>query len=184
MRRFPELQADPWALLGLAAFWFFDGQGVFGALIPAVILHETGHWLALRWNGARLRRLRLAPGGLVMDYDGALSAGAEALCALAGPAFGLLWAGLAAAVGGSFLLRSAGASLCLTVFNLLPILPLDGGRTVAALAGDRTAIRLGRVLCVLLLSAGALAGLCGHGAVFFLSALMLSLLFRSADTNP
>lgn len=174
MRRFPSCSLDPWALLGLALFWFFDTQGILAAALPAVLIHEAGHWFALRLAGARVTRLRLEPGGLVMDYAGTISAAAEALCALAGPFAGLLWAGFAAGLGGTYLLRSAGASLCLTGFNLLPLQPLDGGRALAALAGVRAAAITGRVCCLLLLLLSAAAGLLlGRGAVPLLATLSL-----------
>ncbi len=117
-----------------AAAWFFDTSGLLSALVPAVVIHELGHVVALRCFGARLGALFLDGSGLRLDYRGVLSPMQEVLSALAGPAAGLLYA-LAAAWAGrvlksEFFLCSAGLSLVLSAFNLLPALPLDGGRAL------------------------------------------------------
>ena len=63
------------------------------------------------------------------------------LLALAGPAANLLWACLGAAVSGAWpsplLYRFIGCHLTLALFNLLPALPLDGGRVLKALLESR-----------------------------------------------
>ena len=70
---------------------------------------------------------------------------------------------------------SAGMSLVLSAFNSLPALPLDGGRALAALAGERAAWTVSFFASAALLTAGtalAAAG-CGFAALIAGAALCL-----------
>ena len=120
------------------------------AVLLPVIFHELGHILALRLLGLRICRFRIELKGLCMEYRGCTGGLGHALAAAAGPALGLLYA-LAASLlavryNSGWLALTAGVSLLLSAFNLLPALPLDGGRILyhlsAALFGDRAAARV------------------------------------------
>ncbi len=124
----PEIKAEPLALLFLSLLWFFDGEGLFAALVPAAAVHELGHLLLLRRAGLALRRINLGLFGLEMDYRGVLHGTWGALALLAGPLFGLAYALLSSLLPGRFWALSGGVSLALSLVNLLPVLPLDGGR--------------------------------------------------------
>lgn len=68
--------------------------------------------------------------GLLIKHEGNLSEYQELLCAAAGPLFGVLYA-YAASFASRFVLAeffslSAGLSLALSIFNILPVVPLDG----------------------------------------------------------
>lgn len=145
-------------LLLASLLWLLDGSGILSALLPAALVHEFGHALALRCCDAHVTRIRFEICGLRMDYSGILTDVEALLCALAGPLAGLLYA-LAAAFAGRFLgsdylLCTAGVSLMLSAFNLLPAPMLDGGRSLAALGyGD---CRIPGTVCgVLLIGGGA-----------------------------
>ena len=108
-----------------------DARAVLGALF-ALLWHEAGHVLAARLCGARLARLELTPFGCTAEYDGAfLSPGREALTALGGPL---------ASLAGIFVFRAlprlSMTHAALLAINLLPALPLDGGRALRA-EGER-----------------------------------------------
>lgn len=154
----PRLSAQPLALLLWTLAWFMDGDGLFAALLPAVLVHELGHFLFLRLGGLRLRSLRLGLFGLEMDYFGCLSGLRGFLAILAGPAFGLAWALLATPLAGDYWRLSSGLSLCLSFVNLLPVLPLDGGRLLLYIMGEKGR-GLSRVfaLALCVLSLGLLA---------------------------
>lgn len=155
-------------LLLSSLLWLLDTGGLLSALLPAVCVHEAGHALALRLCGARVRALRFEACGLRMDYSGALLEKEELLCALAGPAAGLLWAITASlagrGLGSEYLLCSAGISLALTAFNLLPAPMLDGGRALSSLGLGGQPL-LGLAVGGALLLAGALSLRGGFGAV-------------------
>lgn len=129
--------------------------GLLGWALVACALHELGHVAAVSLLGGSVKELRLTAVGAELSLDGArpLSYGREALAVLAGPGTSLLTAVLAAA-GKWFLL--AGLSLGQGLFNLLPILPLDGGRALLLLATRRGEEGTRRVLCGL---SAALSGL-------------------------
>lgn len=117
-----------WLLLG----WFaaVNGWRPLAVVLSAAAIHELGHWVVLRLLGARLLSLRLGPLGAVMETDsGGLSYGRELAAVIAGPGANLLCA-LALSATGSGLEELVGAHLVLGMFNLLPIRPLDGGRSL------------------------------------------------------
>jgi CBS domain-containing protein len=125
------------------ALWFL--------LLLAVVVRELARALAAAWYGLDLRGVLLLPTGGLMTYatleatERAAEPGMQRRMAVVGPVasvgFGLLVAGivLASAPGinllqkpwitPAYLLRSAvWLNLLLGVINLLPALPLDGGR--------------------------------------------------------
>lgn len=106
------------------------------SLLPVILLpvaaHELAHVLALYMLGQRITGLTLEAQGLCIRYDGDCTPPRHILAALAGPLGGALYA-LCADWGTPWLKQSAGLSLLLTAFNLLPILPLDGGRVFSQL---------------------------------------------------
>lgn len=124
-------------MLLASLLWLLDDSGILSALLPAALAHEFGHALALRCCGTRVTRIRFEACGLRMDYSGVLTDGEALLCALAGPGAGLLYAFAAACaghiLGGDYLLCTAGVSLLLSAFNLLPAPMLDGGRALSSL---------------------------------------------------
>lgn len=125
-----RLRVSPGAVLLLAVFVWLGSPAVLGALLLAALCHELGHYVLLRSRGGWVRELRLGIWGAEMCQAGRLSYGAELLIAAGGPAANLLLGALLAAAGryGALLYLLSGAQLLLGLFNLLPLLPLDGGR--------------------------------------------------------
>ena len=131
--------------------------------------------------------LRLGPFGAVICAPGAsrLSYGRELAVTLAGPAVNLLAAPLLAAFarGGDdprwYLF--AGAHAALGLYNLLPILPLDGGRALylaaayclGPAAGERIAAAVSLLGAAALSVLGARFMAAQGGALFLLAALGL-----------
>ena len=157
------------------------------ALLPPVIVHELGHIVALRLYGLRIRRVCADLRGLCIEYGGLCTPLGHAVSALAGPAAGLGYAFaasyFAARTGNEVLTLSAGVSLLLSLFNLLPILPLDGGRIFSIAAsellggrrGDALTKALSLTLSTALLMAGTYLMWRGKGTAPALAALWLLL---------
>jgi len=152
-----KLDLTPGAALALGLAVFLGDGRALAALGLAVAAHETGHLLMLRLCGKRLRRVSLTLFGPEIDYRGALLGREALLCIGGGPLLGLLYAAAALSLPGALWQLSGALSLLLSLFNLLPVLPLDGGRLLSALRGEDTARRVSRVLSPALLLAGVWA---------------------------
>ena len=125
---------------------FSDGEYIALAVVAALLffasllLHELGHALQARREGVEIEGINLWLFGGVAQFKGGFpSAGAEFRIAIAGPlvslALGVLFvvvavfAGLPNAIDGVVAWLGY-TNLILLVFNLLPALPLDGGRVL------------------------------------------------------
>ena len=102
-------------------------------------MHELGHALWLRHEGIASGAPVFIPflGAVIAMKDQPRNAYIEAKVGLAGPVLGTLGAAVVLGLGelqDSDLLRAAGhTGFLLNLFNLLPIVPLDGGRAMAAI---------------------------------------------------
>jgi len=161
------------AAAAAAALLIFDSELLL-CLVISVLCHELGHFLALSCFGAEAKAIHISAAGLAAEYDRAgLSYFAEIVCAAAGPVFGAVLTVCAAGAGAHLL---AGTSFLLTVFNLLPAYPLDGGRILAALSsylfgvdiGTKISCAAGMFTAAVLFVFGVVLSFSGHGGVYFL----------------
>ncbi len=186
-----------WFLALIVLFAFAGLAGKALAVFAAVLWHEAAHAAVATTLGYRVREIELLPFGGVARIERADTAGAasEIIMAAAGPLASLV---LAAAVyfAREFLPAHAlwlefygQANLMLAGFNLLPALPLDGGRILRALLALRwdwgqatTAVAgLGKLLAVVL-AAVAAAGVWQGGTVnltFVIAAVWLFVAARA-----
>ena len=156
----------PLAVAALAAAVYFLDAYILTSLIVAAAVHELGHIIALNAAHFRINGFAAELGGLRIDYSGEIAPVFHALAALAGPlaglAFAFLCSFLARVTGISWFVLTAGISLALSLFNLLPVLPLGGGRTLAAalsalfgvVRAERTTLYFGRCFSFILLAVG------------------------------
>jgi Zn-dependent protease/CBS domain-containing protein len=160
----PGLGSTTYGVMAVvAAFLFF----------LSLLLHEFGHALVARREGMEIDGITLWLFGGVARFRGMFpSAGAEFRIAIAGPlvslALGVAFVGLAWLAGlpdsaDGVLAWLGYINLVLLVFNLLPALPLDGGRVLrSALWGargsfawaTRVAAAIGRGFGYLFIAAG------------------------------
>jgi Zn-dependent protease len=121
---------------------YLVGFGFVLCLLASVLLHELGHALTARHYGIQVRgiTLELLGGWTEMDRD-APSPRVDALVSLAGPAVSLVLGGLGTAAtlalgdrtaAGQVAFQLAASNVIVAVFNVLPGLPLDGGRALRA----------------------------------------------------
>lgn len=185
------------AVAAAALLYYLAPTDKLLAVLLPVIFHELGHLLALRLLGLRISRFRIELKGLCMEYRGYAGGLGHALAAAAGPALGLLYALaaslLASRYSSAWLELTAGVSLLLSAFNLLPALPLDGGRILyhlsAALFGERVAARVADIVSLavgtVLLGLGAYLMFRGFGLALELAAvwLLLSTGLRTLPLN-
>lgn len=161
---------------GLAVLAGYGLETALAAL--ALALHEAAHLLVAYAYELQVVEVELLPFGARMRVAGLLQAdpAVEALVAVAGPLQSLLLAAAVEALPPGFADRRLAdafqaANLWLGLLNLLPALPLDGGRAARALLvrrrGRRRATELvaqaGRALAALALLAGL--GLLARGVL-------------------
>lgn len=186
----PGLSGPALAAMGTATALLF---------FACLLAHELGHAIVARRLGARVRGITLfLLGGLSEISEEIRAPGNEFAIALAGPL-------VSAALAGGFALTAFAAegpieavaaslavgNLFLALFNLIPGLPLDGGRLLRAgiwrLTGDRRrATRIGvaggRLLALALFVLGVLVLARGStaGVWYLLMALFLDQSARAA----
>jgi Zn-dependent protease len=127
-------------LVSVAAYALIWGWK-FGAIFVALLfIHEIGHVIQLRREGIKASAPMFIPflGAFVAMKELPKDAGAEARVGLAGPVLGtigcLVPLGLWLATGNDIWQAATFIGFFLNLFNLLPVLPLDGGRAMAALS--------------------------------------------------
>lgn len=163
---------SPWAALAAGLIIYFSSARNLTALALPVLAHELGHVLALCAFGCRIREISLELGGLCLRYAGSPGPKAAAAAAFAGPLAGVLYA-LAATQYGSFGALSAGFSLILSAYNLIPAQPLDGGRIAEALLLPRTANILSLISATATVGFGLWLFVEGKGAALAVAGLYL-----------
>jgi Zn-dependent protease len=128
------------ALVSVAAYSLFWGWEFAAGFVALLFLHEMGHVIALRREGIKASTPMFIPflGAAIFAKSLGDNALAEARVGLAGPILGSLAAAAVAVAGwltgSSFLLALAYVGFLINLFNLLPVVPLDGGRAMAAMA--------------------------------------------------
>ncbi|CAA9457876.1 MAG: Membrane metalloprotease [uncultured Rubrobacteraceae bacterium] len=114
--------------------WFAVG------FVVLIWVHEMGHVLQLKREGIKASAPMFIPflGAFVAMKEMPKNALAEARVGLAGPVLGTLGAlgalGIYAGTGNLLFLGLAYVGFFLNLFNMLPMLPLDGGRAVGAMS--------------------------------------------------
>jgi stage IV sporulation protein FB len=126
-------------LLAAITGHFLEIITIFGI----VLIHELGHAAAAKHFGWRLREVQLTPfGGVaVTDEDGSIPAKEEAVVAMAGPAMNAVMIAFAYALEAAGIWTQAWtayfvqANATILLFNLVPVLPLDGGKLLRVSLG-------------------------------------------------
>ena len=154
-----------------------EGLIWIAALFVCIVIHELSHSFVARRRGFSVRDIVLLPIGGVSEITGLPGAPADELAiAIAGPLANVALALLLALVGyaagavmwppailaGAVVSRLMWANLLLAGFNLLPAIPMDGGRVLRALLSRRRddlratvlAVQIGRFIGLAMVLAG------------------------------
>ncbi len=154
-------------------------------LVPVLFLHESGHWVAMKLFGYRNMRMFFLPffGAAVSGQNRNVTGWEKALVSLAGPlpgiAIGLILAACCMSHPVPWVRTVAVLLLVLNVFNLLPFLPLDGGRFLQATLFCRNRWLNAGFLALGVLGLVAASAL-GFGRLFPYLAISLALAIPSA----
>jgi Zn-dependent protease len=127
-------------LVSVAAYSLIWGWRFAVGFVILLFVHEMGHVIQLRREGVEASAPVFIPflGAAVWAKSLGGNALAEARVGLAGPVLGTIGAAVCLALGeaqdSDFLRALAFTGFFLNLFNLLPVVPLDGGRAMAAMA--------------------------------------------------
>jgi Zn-dependent protease len=127
-------------LVSVAAYSLIWGWQFAAGFVLLLLIHEMGHVLQLRREGVPASAPLFIPflGAVVGMKQAPKDAAVEARVGLAGPILGslgcLIPLALYEATGNNLFRALAFTGFFLNLINLLPVLPLDGGRAMAALS--------------------------------------------------
>ncbi|UJA21430.1 site-2 protease family protein [Thermoleophilia bacterium SCSIO 60948] len=127
-------------LVSIAAYALIWGWSFAAGFVVLLLVHELGHVIQLRREGIEASAPMFIPflGAVVAAKSLGDDAAAEARVGLAGPVLGTLGTlvplGIWLATGEPFWQALAYVGFFINLFNLIPVLPLDGGRAMAALS--------------------------------------------------
>ncbi len=144
----------PFIVLACVVF-ALENCGTAAMVISAMVFHELGHFIAIRLTGGNILNTSSSFVGAKIGYASTgLSCRREILVYLAGPCAGAI----VGMIGHYFgFLGFARLSFFMSLLNLLPAMPFDGGCILASLLPyDKsrrvliaTGVCVGLVLCVL-----------------------------------
>jgi len=128
--------------MGLALFFYAKAFGWPFAVgfIILIFVHEMGHVIAARMVGLKVSLPYFIPfaGAVIMLKEAPRNAWIESIIGIGGPLLGSVGALVAAAcyfgTGNALFLGLGYVGFFLNLFNLVPVVPLDGGRIVAAIS--------------------------------------------------
>jgi len=141
-------------LVSVAAYSLIWGWRFALGFVVLLLVHELGHVIQLRREGIEASAPMFVPflGAVVAARSLGDDAAAEARVGLAGPLLGSLGAALLIplwqATGDQFWQALAFTGFFLNLFNLLPVVPLDGGRAMAAMTPWMWFVGLGAMVGV------------------------------------
>ena len=127
-------------LVSIGAYSLIWGWRFALGFVLLLLVHEMGHVIQLRREGLEASAPMFIPfmGAVVWAKSLGDNAAAEARVGLAGPVLGSLGAAalipVANMTGNDLFQALAFTGFFLNLFNLLPVVPLDGGRAMAALS--------------------------------------------------
>lgn len=133
--------------------WLFSLEFAL-ALIGCLVFHEYGHIRAMKHFGMKTKGIYLIPfvGGLALSDERINTRWQDVYISIMGPTFGLILSvislGLYWLTGNVFFAGLASFNALLNLFNLLPILPLDGGHILKSISFSMNSL-VGLIACIL-----------------------------------
>ncbi len=127
-------------LVSIAAYSVVFGWTFAAGFVALLLVHELGHVIQLRREGLKASAPMFIPflGAVISARSLGENALAEARVGLAGPILGSVGAAACVLIwhltGNDIWRALAFTGFFLNLFNLLPVVPLDGGRAMAAMA--------------------------------------------------
>lgn len=168
-------------------FMYVD-KDILAAIIIAATVHELAHIITIYVFGLKIKGIQAELSGLRIDYVGLASTRQNVIIATAGPLvgimYGVLFIKMDSPLNVEFIHLSAQLSLIYSAFNLLPLMPLDGGRILSELSalyfgqnrGEKITVFFSCVVSVMLTMLGLVMMLRGEGGALFAAGVWLLIL--------
>lgn len=180
------VEVQPWFWLTLALIGGINDAGTPDGLLRlllfvlagfiSVLVHELGHALTGKRFGAATAITLHAFGGYATFPAGRFTRGQDFLVTAAGPAIQLVLGGIFLAVlksgttfapmGVVFIKALAGISIFWAILNLIPVIPLDGGRLMASILGPRQITLTLKISMIIAIASSALFLYFNIGIIF------------------
>ncbi|KJY83897.1 Zn-dependent protease [Vibrio galatheae] len=178
------------ASASLAAYsWLFSFQFAL-ALVACLVFHEYGHVRAMKYFGMKTKGIYLVPflGGLALSDEKINTRWQDVVISIMGPMYGLILSLILLLVylvtGEMFFAGLAVFNAFLNLFNLLPILPLDGGHVLKSISFSMNSLT-GIVLCTAAAAGGVVLsyslGLTLFGFLLIMGMLEIVIEWRGRD---
>lgn len=116
------------------------------AWFAAVMFHELCHWIAVVLLGGRIYQIEFAIGGIKMEAD-SLPDNKRLVGVLCGPIGGFTLVFIS-----RWFPRVALCSLILSAYNLIPVLPLDGGHVLQIIFRNRSGFYIVEKIILILIT--------------------------------
>lgn len=119
--------------------WLFSFEFAI-MLVTCLVVHEYGHVRAMQYFGIKTKGFYLIPfvGGLALSDEKVTTRWQDVVISIMGPAFGLFTSVLGVVLyyltGMEVFAGVAVLSALVNLFNLLPVLPLDGGHVLKSIS--------------------------------------------------
>lgn len=176
------------SLLAAAAFSVAVGGINIYILIFSVLMHELGHICTALLLGAKTENFALHGFGVEITFPGKTPTPKNMLMISAGgPAMSLIIAAIAYFINNQLLLT---ANLSISIINLLPVYPLDGGNILSSVLSNYfTRNKIRKIIKFFGRFFGILISFCGI-CILYISTFNISLLymglfiFFSAEKSP
>ena len=172
-----EVILNNWFLVLIAVFAAAGMSGKIILVFSAVIWHELAHALMAAGLGYKVKQVELLPFGATARIERLADAGAESeiMIAAAGPLASMVLAALCymgldrSSSWQDVLIFYGQVNVLLAAFNLLPALPLDGGRILRAILSRRRSYREATIIVVNISKVIAILLMAGATAEYYLA---------------
>lgn len=120
--------------------YFFSDIRLFIMFYMFVVMHELSHAIVALLLKVDIKEFEFAPFGVCAKYENNLSDLKELIISVSGPAFSMA---LACLYGNKIYFI---INILITIFNLLPVYPLDGGRVLRVILKFIFGYKKGKVI--------------------------------------
>ncbi len=164
------MQVSDSVLLIFAAALLLDTTMLTIIFLFAALVHEMGHILAVLICKGRILSVKITVFGGVIHYHQDGGRLRDIIIAMSGPLIGIITAYISAKLG---YFVFSGANLILSIVNLLPVLPLDGGRIIEQIVPHYIVKIIGYIVIIIVTILGILLVIYGKGCSLMLFSCVL-----------